>query len=323
MRNIYAFKSIKSGGKLTAAFLTLVLLILSASLAQAQQKEQLIDQNVVLINTSHSFQTSVESTLDRSINYRVLEDDGCSQTTPGGDEVENGLGNLAELEYANDFVVPSGHYALLNRVIFNVLINPGAEFDSVAVNIYEDSGAGPGTLMSELSIEPSSVDVIGDGFGFDLVEVSLDFEEAIELAGGSGETIYWVGVLLEEYTGSASYMEVTTNTNTPNVIYYTSDGENWLASDDPEAFDEEYDGIITFEADCIELEGCTGVPEAGEISNQEGMEVCANNSFSLAVSGTSQDAGLTFQWESKSPDAEDWAEIEGANNNNLIDLGVL
>lgn len=63
----------------------------------------------------------------------------------------------------------------------------------------------------------------------------------------------------------------------------------------------------------IALDGCTDA-EAGTPSETE-LEVCADRSFTISVSGASDPAdGLTRVWQSSPAGADDWTDIEGANS---------
>src|SRR5699024_575825 len=192
---------------------------------------------------------------------------------------------------------------------------------SADITFYEDSNGKPGAEISSITeLDPSSTTSIGSEFGFDVKNAVFEFEEEVEFEGQAGEAIYWVGIQIE-YNGENSYMEVTTNMNTPNEIYYyDSDQSRWVGSSEPDAdggFDEAADGVIAFYGECIELEGCSGEPEAGEIAGEEDFEVCENGSFSLYTTGTTQASGLLFQWQQKGENEEDWTDIEDADGPTL------
>lgn len=254
------------------------------------------------------------------------DDEACNQiTSTPSSGIENGLGNLHDLEFANDLVIPENKNYVLQGIDFRILSEPGEDIGEFKIAFYEDSGNGPGNELNVISgVTPTSEENLGQEFDFDYTEISIEFDEPVELGGSSEETIYWVGILLENYGGSSSYLEVTSELNTPNMTYYyEEDAGEWVSSLDDPTFMEAYDGVVSFFGECEELETCSGQPDAGEITAGESLEICSDSSFSLTVTGSSQAAGLSYQWQQKSPDEENWTAIEEATNSSLqLDDGI-
>src|SRR5699024_7213439 len=237
------------------------------SYAQTEKKSMLYSDNNLILSD-----ITVQNDFNIPINTGYITnglDEDCNQITPSNG-VENGYGNLHLLEFANDIEINAGESFVLDSLDFNYMVEPGSDIISADITFYEDSNGKPGAEISSITeLDPSSTTSIGSEFGFDVKNAVFEFEEEVEFEGQAGEAIYWVGIQIE-YNGENSYMEVTTNMNTPNEIYYyDSDQSRWVGSSEPDAdggFDEAADGVIAFYGECIELEGCSGEPEAGEIA---------------------------------------------------------
>ncbi|WP_417619256.1 GEVED domain-containing protein [Oceanihabitans sediminis] len=242
----------------------------------------------------------------------------CSQETLAGAEVENGFGSLHSLIFANDLVVDANSTYTLNTVQFNVLVEPGVPIDGVKLHFYKDSdsGTGPGVELSSTTMQvPTSSTYLSNAFGFDLMEVSLDLASPFTFIAGSTETVFWIGVTID-YSGASSYMEVVAAMNTPNVIYFLSDG-TWIASSDPEpvGFGEAADGVVSFFGDCDVITACTGVPDAGTaiVDPTSGNP---GSAYTVSAQGYSATSGMSFQWQSNT-NSQGWVD-EGTASNEIL-----
>src|SRR5690625_439260 len=280
----------------------------AASFAQSEKISVLADQ-------SNSKNLSHNSAVNDY--YTTFDEDDCSQETLSNN-FQNALGTLHQLQIANDFTVNPNESFTLNSMSFNGVVDFGETISAVNVYFYQDSGDGPGEAISSISsVTPSSDESVGENFGLDFREITIEFEDPISFIGSSSESVFWVGIQIE-YTGANSYMEVTTNMNTPNSIYYLdNDTSLWVKSSPDVELNLYYDGVISLYGECIELDRCTGQPDAGHITGGETMEICKNIGFGLNVSGATQAAGLLYQWQQKTPEEEDWTDIEDANELSL------
>lgn len=296
--------------KISFAFFLVAFLSFSFGFCQTPLAQQLKQGNEF---------TTLQPQVNLPPHYVAFQDDGsCEQETLGND-VEDGLGNLTLLEFANDLALPEDQNFSLESIQFTVLIDGGATIDEVALHFYEDSGDGPGDeIETSLDLEPSNVEDLGEELGFDHLEVTVDLPEAIDFEGSTdGETIYWIGIQIESMAESA-YLEVTSILNTPNQAYFLDpDSMEWISSSDN--FGTVYDGVITFSGECScsdDLVVCEGTPDAGVIDADEEMSICGGTPLNLSVIDRTHACGLSMQWQMKT-DEGDWTDIEGANEANL------
>src|SRR5690625_206960 len=309
MENSTLSSSFKTFGSLV--FSILLFYVYGLSFAQSSEKSILKSSSSPILPTLNQNYNFIYSP------YTTLNDAECGQETVGNN-YENGLGNLHLLEFANDFVVNPDESFNLESLIFYVLVEYGETINSVDVTFYEDSGNGPGSETTAFpSFTPSDNESVGDAFGFDVRKITLDFDEPVSFMGSSAQTIYWAGVKLD-YTGESSYMGVCCYFDNLNMIYmYDSDTDSWISSLEVPAFEDSYDGVMSFVGTCVDLDECSGQPDAGQIAGGDTLEICGSTAFTLSATGTTQAAGLIYQWQKKLPEEDDWTDIEGANELSL------
>lgn len=179
--------------------------------------------------------------------------DPCSQSTPSN-AFENGHGNLHLLLVANDFSVNPDETFTFEQVTFNILVQPGLTVDGADLYVYMDSGAaGPSVeVYSEFGVVPSSQNVVGTAFGFDVEENVFDFATPTELLGGPAGAVYWIALQIQ-YSGASSYLEGTSVLNTPNEGYLSQDGGVTWESISSVFVSDPFDGVITVSGDCATL----------------------------------------------------------------------
>ena len=177
----------------------------------------------------------------------------CFQTTPSNG-FEDGLGNLADLEFANDFTVETNQTFTVNRFRFNVILNAGQDIDAVDLRFYEDTnGSGPGDFIEEkLGLVPVSSEIIGAVGTFDVRRVTVVLSEPAILTGNTeAQSVYWIGLQVDTNAGN-TYLEVTSDLNTPNQTYFYTGGA-WVSS--TASSGTAYDGVIEILGLCETLDG--------------------------------------------------------------------
>jgi hypothetical protein len=176
----------------------------------------------------------------------------CFQTTPSNG-FEDGLGNLADLEFANDFTVETNQTFTVNRFRFNVILNAGQDIDAVDLRFYEDTnGSGPGDFIEEkLGLVPVSSEIIGAVGTFDVRRVTVVLSEPAILTGNTeAQSVYWIGLQVDTNAGN-TYLEVTSDLNTPNQTYFYTGGA-WVSS--TASSGTAYDGVIEILGLCETLD---------------------------------------------------------------------
>jgi hypothetical protein len=187
---------------------------------------------------------------------------------------ENGRGTNAGNGWttANDIIVTAGNDAMLNTIIPNIFMNPGATAASVDVVVYDDASGLPGAAIdTQLGVVPTSQTVIGNNFGFDVSEVTMDLAP-VSLPGDAGsDTTYWIAIQVTTSDGGAAYWEVSTASSVGNPLAF-NDGTGWTIPESTE------DGVYTFMADCTPMGGGGG-PCANAIIevNQDINDTCMAN----------------------------------------------
>lgn len=177
-------------------------------------------------NGASSLNDFVDPSARIGINInQPLSTDPCGHETPSNN-IENGYGNIARLQYANDFVVEAGENFYVSDVHFNVLFGMNSTVYEADITFYADSGNGPGEIIASFSgMEPSLHETLVPGYGgaYDLVDVGFTFDTPVVLEGGDSNTTYWVGVLVDSDSAD-NYLEITTTLNTPNEMYAFAEG---------------------------------------------------------------------------------------------------
>lgn len=128
---------------------------------------------------------------------------------------------------------------------------------------------------------------------------SFDDEEEIVSTNGQG---------LDE-TGSSTFVFQIPENVMPGIyrmrIRMVADWQPTFDACSEESFGETEDYLI----EVLELSTCQGTPSAGTLNNNN-LDVCLGEEFSLAVTGASEPAqGLTRQWQMAQPGSDNWSDI--------------
>lgn len=207
---------------------------------------------------------SYGNTADFTLN--VGGDGGSITDDCGQEQMSNAFENGLFMEeggqmLANDFIVSANTLNFsVDNITANILTQGGVA--SMDVIFYEDNAGVPGTMIETFEdLVPTSQDIIGDAFGYDVHEVVLDLPTPVDFAGdGATAVTYWVQ-LVGEPTAAGTQMgwETTTASIIGNV--YAFDNENtteWTAGDG--------DGVFSITGQCEYISGCLQ-PEALTASN--------------------------------------------------------
>lgn len=292
------------------AFLLVTFLMCLTSAAQAQMElRRVVKDGYPIVNSK------IMGDFQNYGSITILEGDGCSQELPSPEIFFDGFGNLHVVEMANDLIINANENFTLNQVKLNILVDAGISVDGVEFNFYTDSGSGPGTEIGSTNmVAPTTIENIGDIFGLDRLRITVDLESPFLFSGGPVETLAWIGVKIN-YAGSSSYLEVTDNLNSPYEAYFFNESTNtWHPFSSIQGFNSIVDGIISFIGECAEIEACTGSPVSGDINSSEIFGVCQGEPINLSVIGQTSLGGILYQWQQKSPNDDEWTDIDGANN---------
>lgn len=245
------------------------------------------------------------------------ENDFCGHETLSND-FETRIGSLKNYNIANDFIInESMGIFTLESITFHAFVEPGGDVDSVDYTFYEDSGSGPGNLITSLEgIEPTSVELIGEvtieGTDEEVLKVYYELEEPIIFESGDTNTTYWMGVKVPDYTGSSISFELISYLDNDNGTYVFLAG-SWRKIET--LFNVIRDGVFTLTGTCSVAEECIEA-EAGNLTAPE--SVCPQSEFMITANDASSGiAGITYSWEQSPIDVEDWNVIEGAESINL------
>ena len=165
---------------------------------------------------------------------------------------------------ANDFIVSAN---TLNFSVDNITANIMSQggIDSMDITFYEDNAGVPGTEIQTFEdVVPTSQDIIGDAFGYDVHEVVLDLPTPVDFAGdGVNAVTYWVQLVgVPTTAGTQMAWEVTTASQIGNSYVFDSDTTTeWTPATDGEG-----DGVFSITGQCEYIEGCLQ-PEALTASN--------------------------------------------------------
>ena len=152
---------------------------------------------------------------------------------------ENGFGIDANgvFSIANDFEA-SGDFTL-TQIVMPLFMNVGATLVDINLTYYEDAGGTPGAIIGSETVTPSSQNVVGSNFGFDISEVTFDVTPFSFTAG-----TYWVGATANTSDAGSVFWETTTASISGNVVAASNDGGATWA---PQAGT---DGVTTFSGIC-------------------------------------------------------------------------
>jgi len=162
----------------------------------------------------------------------------CSYDNPSNG-FENGFGIDANgiFSIANDFEA-SGDFTL-TQIVMPLFMNVGATLVDINLTYYEDAGGTPGAIIGSETVTPSSQNVVGSNFGFDISEVTFDVTPFSFTAG-----TYWVGATANTSDAGSVFWETTTASISGNVVAASNDGGATWA---PQAGT---DGVTTFSGIC-------------------------------------------------------------------------
>ena len=207
--------------------------------------------------SSNSLQrsTEIQSSHVQS-GFNLQGDLSCSQEQVSNN-FENGLFiEAGGQKVADDFFVSINTDTFdVNQISANILTQGGLE--SVNITFYEDDAGLPGTQIgaSIISLVPTSQDVIGTAFGFDVHDVVLDLPSTISFAGTGTEAVrYWVQLEGNPNTAGTSVgIESTSVGVIGELSVFDNDGNatnEWLLNDGG------LDSVITISGNCIQVSGC-------------------------------------------------------------------
>ncbi|OAB78546.1 fibronectin type III domain-containing protein [Cochleicola gelatinilyticus] len=209
------------------------------------------------INVGHwSTFDNVEDAFDISItSEEIVEPSGCDQTQVSN-AFENGLFNEAggAQMVADDFIVS------INTINFsvsslNLNIFTQGGMDSVDLVFYDDNNGIPGAELETVSgIVPTSQEVIGQMFGFDIHETIIDFDTPIDFPGtGMEEVTYWMQVTVTPtVAGTQTAWESTTASIIGNQGVFDNDAVDvWTPTGE--------DFVFSIIGDCELVDGCLAV----------------------------------------------------------------
>jgi hypothetical protein len=234
-----------------------------------------------------------------------FELDPCSVVGPNN-AFENGKSNTQNLGriVAHDVVVAAGTNETLEQIIAWQFIGgtgSGVNAAFVDVYIYEDAAGQPGAeIASELGFIPNSQTVVGDNFGFDVWELTLDITD-VALPGDSGsDTTYWIGLSVEATDASNLFwVNSTAGLVGAGEAYDDGSGGGYV-------IDGTLEGVYTFEGDCTPILGVNDnladlvniypnpattiinidVPTSVEITSVALYDVLGKNTGATLINGT-------------------------------------
>lgn len=180
----------------------------------------------------------------------ALAQEPCTPHEQVSNNFENGLfieegGQLV----AQDFYLYSNVETFsLNKITTNFLSQGG--ITTVNIYFYEDADGMPGDMYGTaiMDVVPTSQDIIGNAFGYDVHEVVLDLPTAVDFPGSNR---YWLRLeAVPTVAGTQVAWEVTTaNPVGLNVFFQNENATEWTDGG-PD------DGVFTLSGDCVTAEGC-------------------------------------------------------------------
>jgi hypothetical protein len=132
----------------------------------------------------------------------------CTEVNPNDGTFEEGFNcsSASSFKAANDLKVNADENFTLNQITASIFANNGIA--SVDVKYYDDASGLPGSLIgSEFGLTPSSQNVIGINYGFDVNEIVVDVSPIVFLGQPFVTTKYWIELI------------VTDGGSTPNVFW--------------------------------------------------------------------------------------------------------
>lgn len=177
----------------------------------------------------------------------------CTPHTQVSNSFENGLFmEVGGQELADDFTLSVNTLSFTaNQLTVNVMTQGGV--DSFDVTFREDNGDMPGAVYGSpiTGLVPTSQDIIGTAFGFDVHEVVLDLPAPVEFTGtGTEEVKYWLQLAATPTsTGSQVAWETTSQNVQGNFYFFNNENvEDWTIGDG--------DAVFSITGDCEYVAGC-------------------------------------------------------------------
>jgi len=164
---------------------------------------------------------------------------------------------------ANDFFVSTNTLNFsVHQIIVNLFSQGGIE--SVDILFYENGDNIPTTQIGETieNLVPTSQEIIGTAFGFEVHEVILDLPDDLNFPGtGTEEIKYWMQLVAKPVVpGTQISWEDTRLNPIGSLIVFDNDGNStndWIRGDDNEWIYD--DGVFSILGDCEYITGCFAV----------------------------------------------------------------
>lgn len=163
----------------------------------------------------------------------------------------NGVGNLQEVIYADDFEIAPNTKMEINQISLHIYSN----INDADVMIYKDNNGTPGRVLHSFNrLEPASQTFISTQSGNNIYQTVFDLPDTITTLGNESGNRYWIGIKTYEGSeGSTNLWEVA-DMNTNARSHFSSDGINW--TENPTGFDLAFSVSGNCEAN-FSYDGCT------------------------------------------------------------------
>ena len=136
---------------------------------------------------------------------------------------------------SDDFIIPATECWDITQVKANYFTNTPGDATDINIYFYDDNAGQPGTIVAS-QVVPSgnwTTVIVGNNFGYDVHEFTVDLTSPINLCGGSGGTTYWFSI--QTVSTSTMYWEFTTlGTYGNNAVNASTTAGPWTLS--PEDF---------------------------------------------------------------------------------------
>ncbi len=214
--------------------------------------KKIIFLGVALITCISSYGQSVVSGLGNN-NPLVFSSSNtanftpCSEENPNDGTFEEGINcsSASAFQTANDLTVSADETFTLNQITASIFANNGIA--SVDVTYYDDTNGIPGAVIgSELGLMPTSQNVIGSNFGFDVNEIVVDVTPFQFVGQVGAYTRYWIELSVTDGDTTPNVFWVATSSSAVGepIVQYTT---FW---DFPNA---DLDGVYIWSGDCDPL----------------------------------------------------------------------
>lgn len=203
--------------------------------------------------------------------------------------MENGIGNLINFTYANDFRVNSASKIDISQVSFNLITAAGG-ISSATISIVEDYfGTPTDNVLYTFTGAPTATENIGTNFGFSFDKYTYDLSEVLTLENTSNtHKTYWLKVEgVTPDSGTNAYWEVTSeDASEYPMIVLDPDTNQWQSLPN--------EGVFTIVGECSPLDLPTSCEQSTPSNNFENgfgnlitaeigndFQIEANTSFNL------------------------------------------